>query len=148
MYCSEEFMEESGANKVGEVLLNKAQRDLLDRVVSSWRVELGCTITNTTNIKTAVTWSKSAMEITEKRITELMRPIIINSPVPDNRTAQNAGYSTTVYEVLVDVTQSQLLALLLTLRGGDDAADFDFYRPAKVTMQSTHDKIFSHYLCW
>jgi hypothetical protein len=145
-----EFMEESGANKTDEeVSLYNAQRDLLNRVVPSWRVELGnlgCAITSTTDIKTTVTWSKLAMETTEKGITELLRPTILNTPVPDNRTTQNAGYSTTVYDVLVDVSQGKLLALLLTLQGGDDAADFGFYCPMRVTMQSTHNQIFTQYL--
>jgi hypothetical protein len=145
-----EFMEESGANKANEeVILYEAQTDLLNRVVPNWRVELenlGCVISSTNDTKTTVTWTKLAMETTEKGITELLRPTILNAPVPDNRTTQNAGYITTVYDVSVDITQCKFLALLLTLRGGDDAADFGFYCPITVTMQSTHDQIFRQYL--
>ena len=141
-----ELMEETGASVIeATITLKDAQQKLLSRVAPPWRAELtalGCTITDNT-----VTWSQAARDAFEASMKALLRPSIQNTPVPDVRTTQNAGYITTVYDALVGVTQHQLLSLLLTLQGGaEEAKNYGFYPLKNVTMNSTHQQIWAQYL--
>ena len=143
-----EFMEETGANRIHrELMLDATQLSLLNELAPNWPStlrELGCIVD-----ENKVIWGAKAKEAFEKDMVATLRQVSLETPVPDIRTSQHSGYSTTLFEAAIDPTnteQQRLLTLVLTVKGGDDAAHYGFCYVPDVRMQSTHAQIFASYL--
>ena len=143
-----EFMEETGADKFHKDLtLDVTQLNLLNELAPEWRTtlrELGCAVNDN-----KVIWEAEASKALQKSMAATLHQASLRIPVPDVRTTQHSGYSTTVFEAAIDLTnmqQRQLLTLLLTVKGGDDAAHYGFHCATDVCMQSSHMQIFADYL--
>lgn len=140
-----EFMEETGAGKINtELPLSGSQLSLLDEVTTNWRdvlEQVGCAVTHDEK----VTWNLNAKEKVESGVREYLQQCIENIPVPDSRTTKNAGYATTIFDLLIKDDNHELKVLLLTLNGADEGR-FSFCPISAVHMQSTHKEIFDVYL--
>lgn len=150
-----EVVEELGALRIGATwTLTRTQMEMLEGLDTEWR----CTLRDLNGIvdaqetgsqveQTELTWSSEAARRLEVLIDERISPCMPPVYVPDTRTTQNAGYSTTVSDVHVrSEGDEELGILLLALQGDDNEVTFHFEDRYHVQMQSTHKDIFARYL--